>query len=103
MLLASTNSLTVEFFLNAKPNENTSWAYYFCDGDVSLEAERTNMINVSKTGRMRTGTSMSRGVSGVSFIIRGLVDADAGAVRESVDLVPFGATCLRTTCFPAAR
>ena len=33
----------------------------------------------------------------------GLVDADAGAVREPVELVPFGATCLRTTCFPTVR
>ena len=33
----------------------------------------------------------------------GLVDADTGAVRERVELVPFGATCLRTTCFPTAR
>ena len=27
----------------------------------------------------------------------------AGASREPVELVPFGATCLRTTCFPTAR
>ncbi len=28
------------------------------------------------------------------------VAPDSGAVREMVELVPFGATCLRTTCFP---
>ena len=33
----------------------------------------------------------------------GLVDPDPGATREPVELVPFGATCLRTTCFPTAR
>ena len=33
----------------------------------------------------------------------GLIEADAGAVREAVELVPFGATCLRTTCFPSAK
>ena len=33
----------------------------------------------------------------------GLVSPDAGATREAVELVPFGATCLRTTCFPTAR
>ena len=32
----------------------------------------------------------------------GLVKADPGAAREAVELVPFGATCLRTTCFPTA-
>ncbi len=30
----------------------------------------------------------------------GLVEPDPGATREPVELVPFGATCLRTTCFP---
>lgn len=33
----------------------------------------------------------------------GVVTPDAGAVREAVELVPFGATCLRTTCFPTTR
>lgn len=33
----------------------------------------------------------------------GLVAPDPGATREPVELVPFGATCLRTTCFPTAH
>ena len=33
----------------------------------------------------------------------GLVEPDPGATREPVELVPFGATCLRTTCFSTAR
>ena len=33
----------------------------------------------------------------------GLVNPDPGATPEPVELVPFGATCLRTTCFPMAR
>jgi hypothetical protein len=33
----------------------------------------------------------------------GLVDPDPGAAREPVELVPFGATCLRTTCFPTGK
>ena len=28
---------------------------------------------------------------------------DPGATREPVELVPFGATCLRTTCFPTGK
>ena len=32
----------------------------------------------------------------------GAVAPDAGSPRESVELVPFGATCLRMTCFPTA-
>jgi hypothetical protein len=31
-----------------------------------------------------------------------VVAPDPGAKREMVELVPFGATCLRTTCFPSA-
>ena len=33
----------------------------------------------------------------------GLVAPDPGATREPVELVPFGATCLRTTCFPTVK
>ena len=33
----------------------------------------------------------------------GLVAPDSGATCEPVELVPFGATCLRTTCFPTAK
>ena len=34
---------------------------------------------------------------------QGIVVPDAGATRETVELIPFGATCLRTTCFPTAE
>ena len=34
---------------------------------------------------------------------QGVVVPDCGAKPECVELVPFGATCLRTTCFPAAH
>ena len=33
----------------------------------------------------------------------GLVAPDPGATCKPVELVPFGATCLRTTCFPTAK
>ena len=33
----------------------------------------------------------------------GLVEPDPGATREPVELLPFGATCLRTTCFPIVK
>ena len=33
---------------------------------------------------------------------QGVVAPDRGAEPESVAFVPFGATCLRTTCFPTA-
>ena len=34
---------------------------------------------------------------------QGIVVPDAGTTRETVELIPFGATCLRTTCFPTAE
>jgi hypothetical protein len=33
----------------------------------------------------------------------GLVEPEPSATREPVELVPFGATCLRTTCFPTGK
>ena len=33
----------------------------------------------------------------------GRVEPNPGSTREAVELVPFGATCLRTTCFPTVK
>ena len=55
------------------------------------------------TNRREPGTGSKYKGKHTPLPSAGLVTPDAGAAREAVELVPFGATCLRTTCFPTVK
>ena len=55
------------------------------------------------TNRREPGTGSKYKGTHTPLPSAGLVDPDPGATREPVELVPFGATCLRTTCFPTGK